>query len=165
MLNSVWTGGAFFVAAVLFSSFVEYWFHRFMHGSHGSFGTIHREHHAAGEGQGVLLEFWDYFKPSWPIMLAMFLVSVPAGVGWFAGCFGFAWFSAFAHQLQHDNPTKCFWMPMPVHYVHHRYKMWHYNFGLAVDWWDYVFRTYRRVEWRGEVPAEMVARGWKIKWR
>jgi sterol desaturase/sphingolipid hydroxylase (fatty acid hydroxylase superfamily) len=30
-----------------------------------------------------------------------------------------------------------------VHYVHHRDQMWHHNFGLAVDWWDHVFRTYR----------------------
>jgi len=27
--------------------------------------------------------------------------------------------------------------------VHHRDQMWHHNFGLAVDWWDRVFGTYR----------------------
>jgi len=41
-------------------------------------------------------------------------------------------------------------MKMPVHYVHHKYGMWHHNFGLAVDWWDHVFGTYKPVEWLTE---------------
>ena len=30
---------------------------------------------------------------------------------------------------------------MPTHYVHHKFNMWHYNFGIALDIWDRVFRT------------------------
>ena len=76
-------------------------------------------------GQGVLWEYWDYVRPSFWMMFPMFLVSLPAGIGWLVGCNVYAVFSAYAHQLQHDNPLKCFWMPMPTHYVHHKFNMWH----------------------------------------
>lgn len=39
---------------------------------------------------------------------------------------------------------------MPVHYVHHKYGQWHHNFGLAVDWWDHVFGTYKAMDWYDE---------------
>ena len=44
---------------------------------------------------------------------------------------------------------------MPTHYVHHKFNMWHYNFGMALDIWDRVFRTYKPVpQWReGIDPA------------
>ena len=28
--------------------------------------------------------------------------------------------------------------------------MWKANFGITVDWWDRVFGTYEKVEWRRE---------------
>jgi hypothetical protein len=54
-----------------------------------------------------------------------FLLSLPAGVGWLIGANAFALFSA-PHQLQHVNPDKVFWMPMPIHYVHHSLNQWHH---------------------------------------
>ncbi|MEB3358384.1 MAG: sterol desaturase family protein [Synechococcales bacterium] len=139
----------FFVRAFIFASLVEYWMHRLMHAS-PRVGQRHRDHHRRNEGQGVLWEFLDYVKGSFVAMLIPFFFSIEAGMGWVAGAIAYAAFSAYAHQLQHENPTRCFWMKMPVHYVHHKYNMWHHNFGLAVDWWDHVFGTYKPVEWLTE---------------
>jgi sterol desaturase/sphingolipid hydroxylase (fatty acid hydroxylase superfamily) len=136
----------FFIAAFGVASLVEYWIHRLMHVS-VRIGARHRDHHRRNEGQGVVWEFRDYVLGSLILMPAMFLISAAAGWGWLLGALAFAAFSAYAHQLQHENPTKCFWMQMPVHYVHHKYGMWNHNFGLAVDWWDHVFGTYKAVDW------------------
>lgn len=162
--NDVWVGSLFFVAAFIFASFVEYWMHRLMHFSQ-RVGKRHRDHHKRNEAQGVVKEFRDYVIGSSLAMGAMFLVSIPAGVGWLLGAIAFAAFSAYAHQLQHENPTKCFWMKMPVHYVHHKYGMWHHNFGLAVDWWDHIFGTYKQVEWMSEEEVRMGDRGYfELRW-
>jgi sterol desaturase/sphingolipid hydroxylase (fatty acid hydroxylase superfamily) len=137
---------ACFAIAFVFASLVEYWVHRLMH-KPLQLGQRHRDHHRRNEGQGVLWEFLDYFKGTVILLVPMFFVSLPAGIGWSLGALVYAAFSSYAHQLQHENPTKCFWMKMPVHYVHHKYNMWHHNFGLGVDWWDHVFGTYQVVEW------------------
>jgi len=142
-------GLSFFVAAFVFASLVEYWLHRLMHKSL-RVGKRHRDHHRRNEGQGVLWEFLDYVKGGAVAMAPPFLISAEAGISWVLGAVTFAAFSAYAHQLQHENPSKCFWMKMPVHYVHHKYNMWHHNFGLAVDWWDHVFGTYKLVDWVDE---------------
>jgi len=160
-----WIGPAWGLGGFFFASFVEYWGHRLMHG--GKFlGAVHRNHHATGEAQGVWLEFYDYMKYSIFLMIPAFFVSLAAGIGFAVGATLFAFFSAFAHQLQHDNPGKCFWMSMPLHFVHHKYKMWHYNFGMAVDWWDRVFRTYRpKEDWReGLDPAQNSRSIWDVQW-
>jgi sterol desaturase/sphingolipid hydroxylase (fatty acid hydroxylase superfamily) len=140
---------ACFAIAFVLASLVEYWVHRWMHRS-PRFGQRHRDHHRRNEAQGVIWEFLDYVKGTLVIMVPMFLVSLSAGLGWTLGGLVYAAFSSYAHQLQHENPTRCFWMKMPVHYVHHKYNMWHHNFGLGVDWWDHVFGTYQSVEWRTE---------------
>lgn len=148
MMNWLVGMGCFAIAFVL-ASLIEYWVHRLMHRSL-RLGQRHRDHHRRNEGQGVLWEFFDYAKGTIIILVPMFFVSLPVGLGWTLGGLGYAIFAAYAHQLQHENPTKCFWMPMPVHYVHHKYNMWHHNFGLAVDWWDHVFGTYKLVEWKAD---------------
>ncbi len=135
-----------FVAAFVFASFVEYWLHRLMHVS-PKVGQRHRDHHRRNEGQGVVWEFRDYVLGSAIAMAIPFIFSLTVGLGWALGALVYSGFSAYAHQLQHENPRKCFWMKMPVHYVHHKYGMWHHNFGLAVDWWDHIFGTYKPVEW------------------
>jgi len=81
---------------------------------------------------------------------AVFTRAGVVGISFFLGMLFYAAFAAYAHQLQHENPTACFWMKMPVHYVHHEYKQWHHNFGLGVDWWDRIFGTYKPVEWLTE---------------
>ena len=97
------------------------------------------------------------------VITTVVIFSLTVGLGWAIGAVVYAAFSAYAHQLQHENPRKCFWMKMPVHYVHHKYGMWHHNFGLGVDWWDHVFGTYKPVEWPAEddIPeASMLAVRW-----
>jgi sterol desaturase/sphingolipid hydroxylase (fatty acid hydroxylase superfamily) len=158
------TGLYFFFGSIIFSSFVEYWAHRILH-QWRAVGKVHREHHARNEGQGVLWEYIDYVKPSVFLMIPPFFISLPAGIGFFIGGNLFALVSAYSHQLQHENPEACFWMPMPTHYVHHAFNMWHYNFGMTLDIWDRVFRTYKRVEWREKVVRQPTKR-WKynVRW-
>lgn len=152
------------IAAFVLASLVEYWVHRLMHRSL-RFGQRHRDHHRRNEGQGVLWEFRDYVKGTVVLMALPFLVSVEAGFGWTVGALLYAAFSSYAHQLQHENPTKCFWMKMPVHYVHHKYNMWHHNFGLGVDWWDHVFKTYKPVEWLTEEEQNQPERSYvQLRW-
>jgi len=153
-----------FVIAFVLASLVEYWVHRLMHVS-AKIGARHLDHHRRNEGQGVLWEFLDYLKGTLIVLLPMFLYSIPAGIGWTLGGLVYAGFSAYAHQLQHENPTKCFWMKMPVHYVHHKYGMWHHNFGLALDWWDHVFGTYKPVDWLSETETSQPPRGYlQLRW-
>ena len=155
---------ASFLASILFASLMEYWVHRLMHVSH-RIGTRHRDHHRRNEGQGVLWEFRDYVLGSCLLFIPPFFISIPIGLAWTAGAVLYAAFSAYAHQLQHETPTRCVWMPMPVHYVHHKYGMWHHNFGLAVDWWDRVFGTYKRVEWLTEEELATAGRSpWQLRW-
>lgn len=155
---------ACFIAAFIFASLVEYWMHRLMHAS-AKIGERHRDHHRRNEGQGVIWEFRDYMVGSAILIIPMFFVSLTAGLGWAAGAFVYAAFSAYAHQLQHENPQKCFWMKMPVHYVHHKYGMWNHNFGLGVDWWDHVFGTYKQVDWLTEDELARPNKGYlELRW-
>jgi sterol desaturase/sphingolipid hydroxylase (fatty acid hydroxylase superfamily) len=74
------------------------------------------------------------------------LVSPSIGIAVTSGAIAFAGFASIAHQIQHNNPDKCFWMKMPIHYVHHQNNQWDSNFGLTVDYWDRVFKTYKPIE-------------------
>ena len=162
---NLWIGIASFTIAFIFASFVEYWVHRLMHKS-PRFGQRHRDHHKRNEGQGVLWEFWDYVKGTSVLLVLPFLISAPIGLGWCLGGLAYAAFSSYAHQLQHENPTKCFWMKMPVHYVHHKYNMWYENFGLGVDWWDHIFGTYKAVDWLDETELNQPERNYlQLRWR
>jgi sterol desaturase/sphingolipid hydroxylase (fatty acid hydroxylase superfamily) len=152
--------------AVMLASLVEYVVHRLMHAGKLR-GQRHAEHHRDGWGQGFWPEFRDYLWPGFaPAMLPAWLLGPGFGTGWCLGLVGYAAFVAYAHQLQHENPAACRWMPMPVHYVHHRDHMWQHNFGLAVDWWDRVFGTYKRVPFGSELPPELAQRGaFDIHWK
>jgi sterol desaturase/sphingolipid hydroxylase (fatty acid hydroxylase superfamily) len=153
-----------FALAFVLGSFVEYWVHRLMHRPY-KLGEKHRDHHRRNEGQGVLWEFRDYFLGTAVVMGLPFFWSVEVGIAWTLGGIAFAAFSAYAHQLQHENPRKCFWMAMPVHYVHHKYGMWHHNFGLALDWWDHAFGTYKKVDWVDEKELAKGDRGFgDLRW-
>ena len=154
-----------FIVAFVFASFVEYWLHRLMHiiPRFGRDIVPHYEHHRENTANGVFQEFRDYTMVV-PLGLVAFLVSIPVGISFMAGSLVYAAFSAYAHQLQHENPTKCVWMKMPVHYVHHKYNQWSCNFGLAVDWWDKIFGTYQAVDWLEESELEIDKGYWQIKW-
>lgn len=155
-----------FLSALIVASFSEYWLHRLMH-IDPRFGRDiipHYDHHRENTAQGVLPEFKDYSIPM-PLGLLAFFISVPVGISFVLGTIIYGAFSAYAHQLQHENPTKCFWLDMPVHYVHHKYNQWDCNFGLAVDWWDKVFGTYRAIDWLSEVESEIPDKGLiQVKW-
>lgn len=155
---------AWFSVAFLFSSLVEYWVHRLMH-LFPRIGKVHVRHHQENTGQGFLQELCDYVLPTSPMMATPFLFSWQIGVSCTLGGLVYTIFAAYAHQLQHDNPIKCNWMEMPVHYVHHKYDQWHRNFGLAVDWWDRVFGTYQRQGWLTSTELSQPSRGYlHIKW-
>ena len=154
--------------AFVVGTLVEYVVHRLMHARVFLY-KIHAEHHQANQGQGWFLEFKDYFLPSSPVLIiggALFwwLLSPAAGIGFAAGCFLYAAAAAYAHQVQHENPDLCFWMPRPVHHLHHNGKMWHHNFGILVDWWDRVFGTYKKVEWERERKRYPISSYFRIKW-
>ena len=152
MWQTLAEGGGAFLLAFLVGTLVEYGVHRLMHKGR-VLGKKHAEHHRDGWGQGWLGEFGDYFLPSLLVIWVGFLYSVAAGVGWAVGAFIYAALAAYAHQLQHEKPDLVFWMPRPVHYLHHKHHMWKHNFGILVDWWDRVFGTYRHVEWKRESPV------------
>ena len=155
-----------FISGLIFASFVEYWLHRLMH-IDPRFGRDiipHYEHHKKNSAQGVLPEFKDY-SMALPITFLAFFISISVGMSFVLGSLIYGIFSAYAHQLQHENPTKCFWMKMPVHYVHHRYNQWNHNFGLAVDWWDKLFGTYKAMEWSATEELDTPTKGLlEIKW-
>lgn len=152
-------------AGFLTGSLVEYWVHRAMHRG-WILAKAHARHHAANRGKGVIPEFLHYSLGTAPLLAAGFLISVPFGWAWFAGTASYGFFSAYGHQLQHDNPAACFWMPrMPVHHVHHRDRQHDRNFGLAVDWWDRVFGTYEYSAWRTpELDARRASGPLAVKW-
>jgi sterol desaturase/sphingolipid hydroxylase (fatty acid hydroxylase superfamily) len=141
---------ASFVLAFIFASFVEYWLHRLMHvwSWLGNRLTAHYKHHSEDASPGVLKDFQDYSIGVF-VFCPVFFISWTAGIGAILGGLFFAVFAAYTHKLQHEDPTKCFWMKAPVHYLHHKYS-WYDNFGLSVDWWDRVFGTYNATKWSVE---------------
>ncbi|ELS00847.1 sterol desaturase [Xenococcus sp. PCC 7305] len=154
----------FAIAAFIVSSLVEYFAHRLMHIYPKAFPP-HPQHHIENTGQGFFLELVEYVKFSCLAMLTFFPFSWELGWSWLIGSLAYAIFAAYAHQLQHDNPKACFWMKMPVHYVHHEYDQWHHNFGLGVDWWDHVFGTYKEADWLVEKAQDVPKRKpLKLKW-
>ena len=121
-----------FVFAFIFGSFLEYWVHRLMHVSprFGNKITGHYGHHRSNTTKGFVGDFFDFSLVSL-LVLPAFFVSLSFGAIMISGTVAFAAFASYAHQIQHHTPEKCFWMKMPIHYVHHQHKQWDSNFGLA----------------------------------
>jgi sterol desaturase/sphingolipid hydroxylase (fatty acid hydroxylase superfamily) len=165
MWQMLFEGVAAFAIAFVIGTLVEYGVHRLMH-QRWMMGKKHAEHHRDGWGQGWLGEFRDYFVPSIPLLWFGYLYSIPACIGWALGGFVCAVLAAYAHQLQHENPDMVFWMPRPVHHLHHKHHMWKKNFGILVDWWDRVFGTYEKVEWQRSKPMREHGLGalFRITW-
>lgn len=158
-------GSIAFGLALVIGTLTEYLVHRLMH-SGRLLGRTHAKHHQDGDGQGWLLEFWDYFKGTLVVLWTGFLYSMPAGVGFAAGGLFYAMLAAYAHQIQHERPELVFWMKRPVHHLHHAHHMWKHNFGILVDIWDRVFGTYRVVEWSPERRPfqHPLSHFFRIKW-
>lgn len=156
---------AAFVAALVLGTLVEYVGHRLMH-SGAVLRRRHARHHRLASGQDWLGEFRDYFVPTLLIVWIGFIVSRPAGFGFAAGDLLYAGLAAYSHQLQHERPELCFWMPKPVHRAHHDGQMWEHNFGILVDWWDRALGTYKTEgiscygDWRTHAPHEWLEIHW-----
>jgi sterol desaturase/sphingolipid hydroxylase (fatty acid hydroxylase superfamily) len=154
-----------FVVSIVGGTLVEYAGHRVLHAGL-ILGRRHADHHGHGLGQGVLGEFVDYALPFAAVSWVGFLHSLAVGVGFALGGLTYAGLAAYAHQLQHERPELVFWLPRPVHYLHHRHQMWHHNFGILVDVWDRVFGTYKAVDWNPKWPS--LAQPWhaffRIRW-
>jgi sterol desaturase/sphingolipid hydroxylase (fatty acid hydroxylase superfamily) len=156
---------ASFLVALVVTSLLEYVIHRLMHLG-VVLGAHHAGHHRDGWGQGFWPELRTYLLPGSLVILPPWILGAEVGTGWTAGCVVYASFIAYAHQLQHDNPAACRWMPMPVHYVHHRDGMWHHNFGMSCDLWDRLFGTYKRVPFGAERAIERERAGpFQLQWR
>ena len=155
---------AVFAAGLAFGSLVEYVAHRLMHRG-VLLARAHRKHHRSGQAKGVLWEFLHYAAGTAVLMPWGFAFGAAAGWGWLtAGC-AYALFSAFGHQLQHDDPGACFWMRRaPVHHLHHRLGQAERNFGLALDWWDRVFGTFDPSGWDGAPPVFSARRLLGVRW-
>lgn len=135
----------FFTLGFILSSLIEYWIHRIMH-IFPRFGTITRHYkHHQDENFGLLKDFKSYSLLAL-FLCPLFLISWLAGISAILGGILYAAFAAYAHKLQHQNPTKCFWMKAPIHHLHHKYSC-QYNFGLSIDLWDRVFKTYEPYQW------------------
>ncbi len=146
-----------FTFALLLGTLVEYFVHRLMH-SGTMLGKKHAKHHQDGGGQGWFGEFRDYFLPTSPISIIALVVTyftghIAIGIGVAVGGTLYAILAAYAHQVQHERPELIFWLPRPVHHLHHKHKMWKHNFGITVDIWDRAFGTYKKVEWNPEKRA------------
>jgi sterol desaturase/sphingolipid hydroxylase (fatty acid hydroxylase superfamily) len=154
-----------FVAALVVGSLFEYVAHRAMH-KRWALGRRHAEHHRVGTGQGMLGEFRDYLFGLPLIGWLGFLYSVEAGIAFVAGAVVYAAIAAYAHQVNHERPELVFWLPRPVHHVHHAHRMWFHNFGITVDVWDRVAGTYKPVDWQPERrPGDRALREYgRIKW-
>lgn len=134
-----------FLLVLFLGTFVEYWGHRLMHA--WLLKKRHARHHRDGDGQGWLLEFKDYFLGTVWLLPWGFFGGVEFGIGWVAGAMVYGMMAAYSHQLQHEKPELCFWLPRPVHYLHHHHHQWKVNFGITFDFWDRVFGTYKKMEW------------------
>ncbi len=146
MSSASLAGAGGLVSGLLLGSLVEYVAHRLMH-AHKLVVRTHRKHHKKADAQGVWGEFTDYFRASLLFGWLGFLVSPPFGGGHAIGAVLYAFLAAYAHQLNHERPELVFWMPRPVHYLHHKHNLWQTNFGILVDVWDRLLGTYEVVEW------------------
>jgi sterol desaturase/sphingolipid hydroxylase (fatty acid hydroxylase superfamily) len=153
-------------------TFGEYWVHRAMHR-----GLIlarnHGEHHREGFGRGALSEFRDYSLAT--VIAAIvglpidyyFFSSLGFAIGLVSGLLIHAIFAAWCHQAQHEDPRLVPWLSKtPVHFVHHKLSQSRYNFGISVDWWDRLFKTYRpEPNWRSLINSDVPPRQWwQLDW-
>src|SRR5687768_13406101 len=106
------------IAAVFLGTLVEYVVHRLMH-----WGILypqgHRWHHESNEARTYVRDVIDYGGGAVPFCWVGFLVSPATGFGLLAGILIYALMAAYAHQLQHAHSHLVFWMPRPVHSLHH----------------------------------------------
>ncbi len=131
-----------FLAALVYSSLLEYWVHRLAHQG-WLFKDAHWSHHTSNRTEGFL---WEYLYGSRLVLMYFgwpgFVFGVGAGLVFLSGVMTYLAFAVYTHELLHTHPEQVFWMPCPVHTLHHRHQRGEDNFGVATDVWDRVFGTY-----------------------
>jgi sterol desaturase/sphingolipid hydroxylase (fatty acid hydroxylase superfamily) len=145
-LAKSWPPLAQFVAYVLLSDFLNYWFHRIAHTA-PSLWELHKFHHGA-----TSMNFITAHR-NHPMEVAMQLPirAVPIVVLG-PGVHDYLLYTAVHHLvilLQHSNFNVTFGMLERVfvsprfHLVHHSMKPEHFdkNFGVVFSFWDDLFRT------------------------
>jgi sterol desaturase/sphingolipid hydroxylase (fatty acid hydroxylase superfamily) len=170
MTESILSGIAGFVVALISASFVEWFVHLLMH-RRIILGSVHYRHHAAESSDGFFWEFVYYAAGAIPAAIGFALAGVYFQLEWLGGglacgSFVYAVFAAYSHQIQHERPELVFWMKAPVHTVHHNHEMYRANFGIGVDIWDRLFGTYVPVEWRPNPDRTIRSVGdfFRIRW-
>jgi sterol desaturase/sphingolipid hydroxylase (fatty acid hydroxylase superfamily) len=153
-------------------SFVEYWGHRGVHIGYGRFlRRVHLNHHREGFPAGAVVEGAAYAVVSLPVTLAVAALALFLG-GWVAAAGivigGLAWamWAGYSHQVQHEIPDICFWVPTPLHWLHHFGPRPKANYGLGTHVWDWVYGTYDPTGWAGGRVgrlSEYLSVGWVSK--
>ena len=134
---------AFFLAALLLGSLVEYFVHRFVLHSRLRCWMIrrHKMHHKAYVRYSIASEFAGFFPPAIPFLWIGFVHSAPAGLTFLAGTAAYVLAVAVTHKWSHEAPHRLFWMNPSVHAVH-REGGAGWNYGVVTPFWDRVFGTY-----------------------
>lgn len=163
MLGSILVDTALCLGGFVLSSLAEYWTHRLMHRV-GLKAAAHRRHHERASVGGVWHEFLEHAVHGGPVAalpgaLVAWVAGLAAGASLLAGGIVYAAWAAYAHQLQHEEPRACFWLPMPIHYVHHKYDLRDANYGVGTDVWDRLFGTYVRMDWLGDPETSRARKG------
>jgi sterol desaturase/sphingolipid hydroxylase (fatty acid hydroxylase superfamily) len=153
------------VTGVVVATLIEYVVHRAMHWGY-LYPEGHARHHASGDPRTYFRDFLDYGTGGLMFGWLGFLLSTPLGIGGAIGTFIYVVLASYAHQLQHADGSLVFWMPRPVHRLHHDLDMTDRNFGILVDWWDRLFGTYVPIEApRRRAPARDRLKGYfAIPW-
>jgi sterol desaturase/sphingolipid hydroxylase (fatty acid hydroxylase superfamily) len=135
---------AFFMAAVVLGTLVEYLMHRFFLHSRLQHWVIyrHKMHHKTYIRYSIASEFLGFFPLALPFLWVGFVHSVPAGLAFIAGAIVFVLAAAVSHKWSHEAPHRLFWMDPAVHTMHHARSV-RWNYGVVTTFWDRVFGTYR----------------------
>ena len=145
---------AFFAAALVLGTLVEYLLHRFLLHSQLRPRVIrrHKMHHKTYVRYSIASEFLGFFPPAIPFLWVGFVHSAEAGVAFIAGEVVYVLAVAVAHKWSHEAPHRLFWMGPAVHAAHHTAGV-RWNYGVLTTFWDRVFGTYRVVPARSPGDA------------
>ena len=134
-----------FLLAFPIGTLCEYIIHRFV--LHSRLPTFisrgHGKHHESNAAGTLPVDFLDFSAGILPFGWLGFLYTVPAGLAFLCGGFGFVFCLALIHKLNHERPQLIFWMRPNSHTVHHNQHP-RRNYGITSYFWDRVFGTYER---------------------
>lgn len=143
---------AFFFAAIILGTLIEYLLHRYFLHSRLRHWVIfrHKMHHKTYVRYSIASEFLGFFPGAIPFLWIGFVHSTAAGIAFIIGAIVYVLAVAVAHKWSHEAPHRLFWMNPVVHEVHHTDSV-RWNYGVVTSFWDRVFGTYRVTpNWRNE---------------